>query len=160
MCKEYQCSLTFHKMFLILGLSDVSLSLDSGYTFLRDACLHCLGSSQAITPGITHWSPLVMLILNCQSRYCQFLHYMRIIVFFSLKPSMQSIGRLQWYKSLLFMDVVSIDDSCPIPWLTRRLLQINAFPGSALLPCLPVGPWLSTVTVEFICAANSIHLLL
>ena len=43
MCKEYQCSLTFHKMFLILGLSDVSLSLDSGYTFLRDACLHYPG---------------------------------------------------------------------------------------------------------------------
>lgn len=86
-----------------------------------------LGSSQAITPGITHWSPLVMLILNCQSRCCQFLHYMRVIVFFSLKTSMQSIGRLQWCKSLLFMDVVSIDDSCPIHMVNTTVAANQCF---------------------------------
>ena len=160
MYKEYQCSLTFHKMFLILGLSDVSLSLDSGYAFTADACLHYLGlfsgnhtKSHSLVPtgDVNFDLPVKVLPISpLYEDHC----------FFFLKTSMQSIGRLQLCKSLLFMDVVSIDDSCLVPLLTRWLLQINAFPASALPPYLPIGPWLSTITVECICAANSIHLLL
>lgn len=68
-------------MFLIWGLSDVSLSLDSGYTFLAESCLDNLGF---LSDSHIRRHSLVLtgdLILISQSRYCQFLHYMRIVFF-------------------------------------------------------------------------------
>lgn len=52
-------------------------------------------------------------------------------------------------------DVLSIDDSCLIQLLTLWLLQINAFPAPALPPYLPIGPWHSTVAIEFIYTTSS-----